>query len=188
MELLSSEKVGCIVVCIVLVVAAVIDGWQLRVPNWITYPFVITGWLYHLLIHGLSGLETSLLGSFVGLGLLLLPWIIGGMGAGDVKLFAGVGTWMGPQFVLSAFVLSATVGGIMAVTMITYHTLKLRNFGIVAESVIRLQKVSSELFLERNPSRLAETAALRKSTAILLPYGIPIAIGTIGVMLWRGLL
>ena len=87
-------------VTITLVVAAVIDGYQLKVPNWITYPFIISGWVYSAAFSdftGWEGLGLSLCGTAVGLALLLPPYAIGGMVAGDVKLLAGVGAWMWPR-------------------------------------------------------------------------------------------
>ncbi|MHC4180779.1 MAG: A24 family peptidase [Planctomycetota bacterium] len=71
---------------VVLVVAAVIDGWKLKVPNWLTFPLVISGWVYSAAFFGWSGLGWSLVGTGVGLALLLPAYAIGGMGAGDVKL------------------------------------------------------------------------------------------------------
>ena len=82
------------VVTLALIVAAVIDGIKLKVPNWITFPFIISGWIYSGMAFGWEGLGWSLLGTVVGLGLLLPAYAIGGMGAGDVKLLAGVGAWM----------------------------------------------------------------------------------------------
>src|SRR5690349_18893320 len=85
------------VVTITLVVAAVIDGLQLKVPNWITYPMILSGWVYSAAFSPYAGWEGflySLIGTVVGLALLLPAYAIGGMGAGDVKLLAGVGAWM----------------------------------------------------------------------------------------------
>ena len=88
------------VVSITLVVAAVIDGIKLKVPNWITFPMIITGWIYSvwaapsLGMTWYEGFGWSLFGTAVGLALLLPAYAIGGMGAGDVKLLAGVGAWM----------------------------------------------------------------------------------------------
>ena len=102
----------------VLVVAAVIDGWKLKVPNWITFPLVIGGWAYGTACFGWPGLGWSLFGTALGLGLLLPAYAIGGMGAGDVKLLAGVGAWVGATATLYAFCVSAIFGGIIAVAMV----------------------------------------------------------------------
>ena len=184
----STETLAVFFVCAVMVVAATIDGWKLKVPNWLTFPFIISGWIYHLAVGGLDALPDSLLGTAVGLGLLLMPYIIGGMGAGDVKLFAGVGAWMGFQFTLWAFFVSVIIGGIMAIGLVAYHSIRQRDWGVVWQNWERLRATSSELVLIRNPSRLAELAAGRKATALRLPYGIPLACGTIGYMFWLGLL
>src|SRR5690242_5495578 len=87
-------------VTVVLIVAAVIDGYLLKVPNWLTFPMIAGGWLFGAISYagdGLpwyEGLAWSLLGTGVGLALLLPAYAIGGMGAGDVKLMAGIGAWM----------------------------------------------------------------------------------------------
>jgi prepilin peptidase CpaA len=64
----------------ILIVAAAIDGWKLKVPNWITFPFVVAGWGYSAALFGWSGLGWSLAGTAVGLGLLLPAYAIGGWG------------------------------------------------------------------------------------------------------------
>ena len=46
----------------VLVVAAAIDGWKLKVPNWITFPLVIAGVAYNAMVFGWAGLGSSLVG------------------------------------------------------------------------------------------------------------------------------
>ena len=83
-------------VSVILVEAAVIDGRQLRVPNWLTFHFVVGRAGLRLLRRGARRLLWSLAGMVVGLISLLPLYAIGGMGAGDVKLMAGLGAWMGP--------------------------------------------------------------------------------------------
>ena len=112
-------------VTITLVVAAVIDGLKLKVPNWITFPMIISGWIYSATLSpyaGWEGLMYSLIGTVVGLALLLPLYAIGGMGAGDVKLLAGVGAWVWGTTTLYAFAVSAIVGGIIAVLMVVLAT------------------------------------------------------------------
>ena len=168
-------------VTVVLVVAAVIDGWKLKVPNWITFPLVISGWIYSLAYFGWPGLGWSLVGTAVGLALLLPAYAIGGMGAGDVKLLAGVGAWVWGTVTFYAFCLSAIFGGVIALAMVLY-TRKWRQHKNQFWSIL------GEIMVIRNPDQLATLAAGRKSSMMLLPYGIPIAIGTIVYFIWAGML
>jgi len=164
-----------------LVVAAVIDGVQLKVPNWITYPMIVGGWIYSLAAFGLPGLGWSLLGTAIGLALLLPAYAVGGMGAGDVKLLAGVGAWVWGTITFYAFCYSAIIGGVIAIGMVLYkrawgkHS---RQFAVIV----------GEIATVRDPNQLAAIAAERKPRMFLLPYGIPIAIGTIAYFAVMGML
>lgn len=187
MELLSAyasaiaEHWTVWLVTIVLIVAAVIDGFELKVPNWVTFPFIISGWIYSTAAFGLEGLGWSLLGTVVGLALLMPAYAIGGMGAGDVKLLAGVGAWMYGIHTLYAFSAAAVVGALLAVGMVLCAK------GWKKHSA-QFWVILNEILVIRNPEALSEIAAKRKPSMMLLPYGIPIAIGTIGYFLWAGLL
>jgi prepilin peptidase CpaA len=168
-------------VAVTLVVAAVIDGWQLRVPNWLTYPMIVSGWIFGAATGGWAGLGESLLGTVVGLALLLPAYAIGGMGAGDVKLLAGVGAWVGATTTFYAFCVSALIGGVIALAMVLVQ----RNW---KKHQAQFLKIVNEVVTIGNPNELATIAAQRKSSMLLLPYGIPIAIGTITYFFWAGLL
>src|SRR4051812_18773227 len=96
-------------VTITLIVAALIDGWQLKVPNWLTFPMVLSGLVYNTVAFGWEGLLASVLGMIVGLALLMPAYAIGGMGAGDVKLLAGVGAWVGVTTTFYSFCVSAVI-------------------------------------------------------------------------------
>ncbi len=170
-------------VTITLVVAAVIDGLKLKVPNWITYPMILSGWIYSTAVSpyaGWDGLWYSLLGTAVGLGLLLPAYAIGGMGAGDVKLLAGVGAWMWPSVTFFAFVVSALVGGVIAIGMIAWT----RSWDKHRD---QFWLILNELATVKDPEKLSEIAAERKPRMFLLPYGIPIAIGSISYFAWHGM-
>jgi prepilin peptidase CpaA len=168
-------------VCLVLVVAAVIDGWKLKVPNWITFPLVLAGWTYGAAVGGWGGLWFSLVGTAVGLALLLPAYAVGGMGAGDVKLLAGVGAWTGATVTFFAFCASALVGAVIALGMVFYKRSFRQHYG-------NFRDILGEFLVVRNPSELASLAAARKPSMLLLPYGIPLAIGSIGYFFWAGLL
>lgn len=170
-------------VTVLLVVAAVIDGIQLRVPNWLTFPMIVSGWVYSATLAGVGpweGLAWSLVGTFVGLALLLPLYAIGGMGAGDVKLLAGVGAWMWPETTCYAFVATALVGGVIALGMVAYKRSWTKHKN-------QFWGILNEIATVGDPEKLAQIAAERKPRMFLLPYGIPMAIGTIAYFAWHGM-
>ncbi|HZZ71915.1 MAG TPA: prepilin peptidase [Pirellulales bacterium] len=168
-------------VTLTLIVAAIIDGKQLKVPNWITYPMIMSGWVYSVAFFGWPGLGWSLLGTAVGLALLLAPYAIGGMGAGDVKLLAGVGAWVWTGVTVNAFCVSAVLGGLIALGMVLYNRVWKKHRD-------QFFMIVNEIVTVKNPDQLATIAAERKPTMMLLPYGIPIAMGTIAYFAWTGML
>ena len=58
---------------LILIVAAVIDGWILKVPNWLTVPLVLAGWTAAAYCNGFYGLAWSMAGTAVGLGAICCP-------------------------------------------------------------------------------------------------------------------
>jgi prepilin peptidase CpaA len=157
----------------VLLVSALTDlRWQ-RIPNWITFPSMMGAPLLHTMAHGPQGLLFSLQGIGVGMGLLLVFYVLGGMGAGDVKLLGAVGGFVGPDGVLSAFLMTAVVGGVYAVALLLMHwgARKSMRYGITFLRTV---------FLTRGAGQMT---ALREAEP-KLRYGVVIAIGTIAAQLW----
>ena len=97
--------------------AAAIDLFSRRVPNALTFGLALVG--LTLAAAGLSGLSvaSALAGLVVGLLLMLPGHVIGGTGAGDVKMLAALGTLLGPGGVLAAFFYAAIAGGVLAVVV-----------------------------------------------------------------------
>jgi prepilin peptidase CpaA len=168
-------------VSLVLIVAAYIDGKELRVPNWITFPMVLSGLLFNVWLAGWAGLGAGLIGMAVGLACLLPLYSVGGMGAGDVKLMAGVGAWLGWRITLYAFCVSAIVGAVMAIAMVLWRKRFEQHYANFVMILVEWMQI-------RNPKELSRLAAERKPTMYLLPYGIPICIGSIGYFLYSGLM
>jgi prepilin peptidase CpaA len=98
---------------IVLAVATFTDLRNRRIPNWLVLPFLVVGIATSTWLHGWHGLGQSFSG--LGLGLLLYGFLfwMGGMGAGDVKLAAAIGAWIGPNQLFFALVVTAMAGGVM---------------------------------------------------------------------------
>lgn len=168
-------------VSVILIIAAWIDGKELRVPNWITFPMVLSGLVYCTVTEGWSGMGAGLVGMSVGLLTLLPLYAVGGMGAGDVKLMAGIGAWLGWEITFYAFCVSTIVGAIMAVCMVLYRKSFQKHYD-------NFLMIALEWMQVRDPRELSNIAAERKSSMLLLPYGIPICIGSIGYFMYTGIM
>lgn len=105
----------------VLIVAGVTDLRSSKIPNWLTISATASGLLGHLLSNGLSGLMFSTKGFGLGMAMFLVLYIVGAMGAGDVKLLAAVGSLIGAEGVLSASIMAMLLGGLYAIAMMMSH-------------------------------------------------------------------
>jgi prepilin peptidase CpaA len=97
----------------VLAVATFTDLRSRRIPNWLVFPFFGLGIAVSSWLHGWHGALQSLEGAGLGILLFGVLFMMGGMGAGDVKLCAAIGAWIGPAQLFIALVLTGLAGGAM---------------------------------------------------------------------------
>ena len=161
--------------------AAVIDGIYLKVPNNITYPLIAAGWIYSTAVGGWGGLGWSVAATFFGLGLLFGLHLIGGMGAGDVKLLAGIAAFVHIEHTWYIFVATTIVGAIIALLQIAIS-------GDWMKHWTQAQAILREIVTVRNADKLYELSQERKPRMRLLPYGIPMTVAAIGYFAVVGLI
>jgi prepilin peptidase CpaA len=162
-------------IVIVLTVAVIWDIRFRRIPNWLTLPALVLGVGYHAITGGLSGFALSLLGMALGFGSFFLFYLVGGMGAGDVKLMAAIGAFLGPKDVLFAALYAAIAGGVYAVfLLVTQRTNRqaLARYTLMAKGLI-------------STGNFANIPKDEKEKTTPLCYGIAIAIGTLIVLVHR---
>jgi len=136
---------------------------------------MIIGLTFFSLTSGLAGFFYSMGGLFLGLALLIVFYLVGGMGAGDVKLMAAVGSLLGPQGVFQAFIGTALVGGIYALLILAakgYLMDTLKRFGLMLKTFFMTKK-----FIYIPPTR--------EEKAPLLCYGVAISLGTMSSIFYR---
>jgi len=104
-----------ILLVVVLLAAAALDYKIRKVPNIITFPAILYGISLGLFHGAYIGLTSSFLGLLLGIALLSIPYAMGGIGAGDLKLLGAIGALKGPVFVFESFLGAAIIGGLMAV-------------------------------------------------------------------------
>jgi len=100
---------------IYLLVICAFDTFTARIPNLCTLLLLLTGLACNMISQGLPGLWQTLLGFCVGLSLLLVPYLLGGIGGGDVKALAALGALLGPVEVFQVFLYIGLIGGLLAV-------------------------------------------------------------------------
>ncbi|MHC4695524.1 MAG: A24 family peptidase [Planctomycetota bacterium] len=158
-----------------IIVASWIDYSQKRVPNWLNLCLIVVGFVVQGICFGAQGLATGGWGMLVGFGVLIVPWLMHGMGAGDVKLMAAIGVWLGPALTAYAFVLGVGIGALIAMVMIL-STGRLRmacaNMGMIWAKCTNPQTLFSEFGSAKSFGR----------TSQLLPYGVPLTAGTLLIL------
>ncbi len=102
----------------VLLIACVLDVLKRKVPNWLTVGMVCAGIGARLMAAGLPAAGWGLLGAFIGLVVLLYPFHRRLVAAGDVKLLAGIGAWLGPMATLEALLFGSAAGGILSLVFL----------------------------------------------------------------------
>lgn len=160
-----------VILILVVLISVYTDLRFQKIYNAILFPAALIALLFHLINNGFTGLLFSLKGLGLGLALFLLPFIMGGLGAGDVKLLALVGSVKGPDFVFNSFLITALLGGLIAAVLLF---LKGRLFKTIKQICLGLKIFVISRFTVWN------FAALESSQDTLaLPYGVAIALGTI---------
>lgn len=154
--------------------AAAIDIRLRRIPNYLTVPSALGGLLFHSLMPNGWGPLTSLAGFGVGFLLLLVPWLLGGGGMGDVKLLAALGAWLGPRLMLVAFATSIIMAAMMAMGVLVYTTC---TTGVTSTKKNYL--AGSKSNTHRSTGQNNPPVSLR-----VLPFAVPVAMSTWIVLAW----
>lgn len=160
-----------IILVLVVSVAAVYDARFRRIPNWLTLTGLILGLGLNTFLFEWAGARTSLLG--IGLALLIyFPlYLLRGMGAGDVKLMAAIGSIVGAGNWFGIFVITALLGGVVAVILLLSRG-RLRN------SLLNVGFLIGRLASLKAPYA-REELDLSSPKAMKLPHGIVIAFGSL---------
>ena len=141
-----------------------------RIPNYLTFGSAGVAMIFALTTGGWSGLAIAIGGWALGVALFIPFVLLRGMGAGDVKLLAALGSWVGPISLLSLTFYTAISGGVMAVLVVLWRRKLMTTFEnlwlLVCHFKVVGLKPMSELSLENQ-------------NTVRLPYGLPIAAGTI---------
>ena len=97
-----------------LIWASVTDLRSRRIKNWLTYPAMVAGLTVNTVAGGWSGLGMSAAGLMAAIAIMIIPFAMRVMGAGDVKLMAAIGALKGPHFLMLVVLYASIAGGLLA--------------------------------------------------------------------------
>jgi prepilin peptidase CpaA len=157
-----------IAIAVTLTLLAMHSDYRQRIiPNYLTLPAIIIGFLLNAAYNGWHGVLISFLGFLLGVGLMILPFLLGRMGGGDVKFMGALGALFGAYPILNIFLLTTLAGGLFAiiVALLNHRLLStLKNVWILVCSIL----------IHRCPAWKSDIL----KTSIHIPYGFAIGAGT----------
>jgi prepilin peptidase CpaA len=153
-----------------LVIGSLTDIRRSQIPNLLTLPCALAGMTLNTLVSGMDGFLLSMVGCATGIGLLAVPYMMSGMGAGDVKLMGAVGSFLGAKATFEAFLIVALFGGVYAIALILIRRDVFKGF--FSEKLVVLH--SMVLLRQYVPIQIESSGQKPR-----LKYGVAIAFGTI---------
>jgi len=161
---------------VLLVIACVTDVRWRRIPNALVLTLALTGFAFSVWVDPwLVGLGRARGGLALGFGIWIMFFVIGAIGAGDVKLFAAAGAWLGPAATWRAALVGAAIGGVLAIAMLVRE----RRARQGLESVMTSISTRSLAVLSNRPGTTKSQQ---------LPYGVALACGVLVVAWFPGIL
>jgi prepilin peptidase CpaA len=145
-----------------------------RIPNYLTLGTAAAGLAYNLIFQGWPGLLGGFLGMLMGFGFLILPYIWGGMGAGDVKALAALGAWLGPWGTVFLFCYMGMAGGLLALVVLWWK-------GLLWQKIRRGWICLANHILSR-PGGLLQAPSPPQEETPGIPYGVAIAVGMVALL------
>lgn len=171
---------------ILVAVSGFFDLKERKIPNKITFAGILIGILFNLITGGWLGLLHGILGMFAGLAIFFLPFVMGGMGAGDVKLMGAIGALMGWRFSIMTALHSAVVGGVMVLIYLIYtgklrETLKKMLYALVNLLLQFAARLGYNETVYKAQEKFSKNGQTYKK--IYIPYGVAIAGGAVLVLI-----
>lgn len=174
----SIIDVNLYVVTSSFVIGTIAVIWDLKfhkIPNWLTLPGIVFGIAVNLFFN-FKGWYIPVFGLVVGFLLLLIPFALGGIAGGDIKLLMALGAILGPKAVLWITLIGGVAGGLISILTI------FRRMGF-SNGIFRIYMFFCSIIggSKKSEKILSNNA----DTKLYIPYGLAIYLGLIFVLIWK---
>jgi prepilin peptidase CpaA len=153
---------------LVAIVAGIYDWRFRRIPNWLALAGLIAGFSCHCYLGGVAGLLIAAKGFGLATLIYFVLYMLRGMGAGDVKLMAALGSIAGPMNWFLLFLATSILGGVVAVCLSLAY-------GRFYSTLMNVGQIVKELTLLRAPYKNQPQLDLHHKAALRAPHGTIIA-------------
>ncbi|NDI36372.1 A24 family peptidase [Chengkuizengella sediminis] len=157
---------ACLIV--ILIISVITDLKSRKIYNVVIFPGILLAFFSHLISGGFQPFFYSILSCFVGLLILLIPYFMGGIGAGDVKLLALVGAFKGITFVFFTAIYMSIIGGVLSLIVLLFKK----------GAKQKLKFIFYFLYGWKNGIRIP-LSLQKNSISGTVPYGLAIAGGVV---------
>ena len=156
-----------------MIISVIEDSRRRKIPNLVTFPTMVLALAGHSLTGRLDGFLFSAGGLALGIALFIIPYAMGGMGAGDVKLMGAAGAILGPRGIIIASIMVILAGGAYGLVIYAvnpkYTASFLRRWWITLKTLVLTAQ-----FIPIPPDKGQKLPVLR--------YAVPVALGTLSFM------
>lgn len=163
-----------ILLAIAIGISVIEDIRRQKIPNVVTFLTMVLALAYHSFSGGVGGFLFSIEGLAIGIGLFIIPYLMGGMGAGDAKLMGAVGAILGPKGTCIAAIIIYLAGGLYGAILFAMHPKFAVSFLKRLWTTIKTFFLTAQ-FIYIPPDKNEKQPVLR--------YAIPIAVGALSYLI-----
>ncbi len=149
-----------------------------RIPNYLTLGSALAGLIFQWSSRGWPGVADAFWGLILGFGLLIIFYWKGGLAAGDVKAFAGLGAWLGPWLTIYLFIFTGVSGLFVMVGLLWWR-------GLLWTKIRQLWRAMLNLILLRSHPALPGVKDNANLDFKGIPYAVAMALGVTALFCWR---
>lgn len=161
------KNIAIVLASLFLISICITDSIKSIISNFSIVSLLITSVIFNLYYSGINGLLTTLSGLVIGFALLIIPFMFGGMGAGDVKALAALGSLVGPSDIFQIFLYMGLIGGAIA---LLYHILSPSFFNDFRKFIVSIRLA----IMTKDPQYLRPE---KSSPKMKFPYAVALAFG-----------